>query len=1556
MDSTSTAGAREPIRRASRHPHSPFVIPSSFGLTHSSFARLFVTLTLALLSTFAAATEPTRKELWVPSEHLNQVLKDHPNAVLLSPEQYDTLIRDAGKLKPVEDPKNKPPIDLVVESLHLKGKLTPEAETIRLSGTLTVFSTSEDWTQIELPWHLPLLAVHAEGTMLVSLSKVESIEPLDTRAFTLPRTLHLHVKGRGRHMLTFDTHLHLQRDVARGWGELYICGPALAGYIDLDLPVDLQLLNSSAFQKLDASTVRLPFVKNTTFNIATINHTDGKRGRLDIPVAAVARWTTAGLTLPDDAPRFADGTTLDASLSETEVITEQQLSLTKGGTSAATRTLQLRLTPQAQVTAVKGSEVIQWHQENDQLHLTLAANASTTVFTTTLRQPIEPEAKQIFLPQIFLPSPTTATVNLRTSEGLELLAASGTEMRDSSTAGTKTFTAPLASLPTLQVRVAKPRLEVDADTLVQLDKDSLTLTRTLNLRTDRPVHELRVTLPEGEEFIRIDSAAKDFEWKRVARVIEMRFPAGVTLAAPVLVNLHTRQKLLKAWSGPRIPELVKVQPLSIPEAVKIAGYSALSFDDSWRVALKDTSGLEDRDAKLAPVKGRIAWFGLRDWALGFEVERAEPVFSAEITAYALPRARTVEIEGEITLDISGAPLRTFQLKLPAAEAKLLRMTSPLIGQQQLDEATGQWTFTLRQESTGRQPLRFRLSLPAKVATNAEQTLQASLPVLELPAARRFAGTWVIEANTDTQVSFESQSLQPLDVLRAPPITGYQPRHRLIAAYTYGTGAHTLSLTAKRHAHSELAVMVVNKLILTSVLGPDGGHRHEAVFLLHHTGEQFMPVKLPDNAQLLSLEVEHLGVKPVRGENGMIAVPLPGNSANQKSIRVTLVYEETGAPWSSAGEQQIQPPKLTGELPVLETDWKVHAPDGRHYQLEGGFMKAITSAEVPTLWRTLGLRSREVDYLPGGTTDSKLETARREVQRTFETADQISADAQKTHETTSRLRQVIIPQIQFSGASLSEAVEFLRYRWNAPEQHEDVTLPKLSFILADGVLQSPASISLDLKDVPFLEALRYITELAGVRYRVRENAVLIESLVHGPDLLMSKAFKVTTGLIEKLTRATHSPEPFAEPQNHPFTPPSYIPGSTEWWLEILKSQGILFPDNSDITPDPDRGEIIVRNTQPNLDLVESFLAYETDPAISALLYPAGQVEEKQVEGNAQAYMINKLNSIIIPQVQFSNATIEEALEFLRVKNRDLDVMESDPAKKGVSFILKSGEVAPSANISLDLKDVPLGEALRYVTELAGMKYKVEPYAVLVVPITETTTEQYTRIYKVPPNILRGDLGMPTETAAAAPADPFAAGGTNNIRGAGLMPWISALDMLKAQGILFPEGTTAVFNAETNQLIVKNTQANLDLVDGFVGHALEAAKTQETDSSTKSGLLPLDLDLPTLGQVLRFSGHQAPEALTLRYVSWERQLGFAMLAAVTGIAAFGRWGRRRPWRSSLLFVAVLTFGAPLMMTGPALALANALLFGWLLALGGWIVWRVVEKTSSALKLAKGEEVAL
>ena len=102
--------------------------------------------------------------------------------------------------------------------------------------------------------------------------------------------------------------------------------------------------------------------------------------------------------------------------------------------------------------------------------------------------------------------------------------------------------------------------------------------------------------------------------------------------------------------------------------------------------------------------------------------------------------------------------------------------------------------------------------------------------------------------------------------------------------------------------------------------------------------------------------------------------------------------------------------------------------------------------------------------------------------------------------------------------------------------------------------------------------------------------------------------------------------------------------------------------------------------------------------------------KPVDATASA-LNAKLNRIILPRVQFSGASIEEAVEYLHAKSREFDTLN----KTGVQFMLRPGGTKPG-RISLDLKDVPLIEALRYCTELAGLTYKVEPYAVTIADAT------------------------------------------------------------------------------------------------------------------------------------------------------------------------------------------------------------------------------------------------
>lgn len=208
----------------------------------------------------------------------------------------------------------------------------------------------------------------------------------------------------------------------------------------------------------------------------------------------------------------------------------------------------------------------------------------------------------------------------------------------------------------------------------------------------------------------------------------------------------------------------------------------------------------------------------------------------------------------------------------------------------------------------------------------------------------------------------------------------------------------------------------------------------------------------------------------------------------------------------------------------------------------------------------------------------------------------------------------------------------------------------------------------------------------------------------------------------------------------------------------------------------------------------------------------------------AYLTEKMNKIIFPSVSFQGATIEEAIEFLRVKSRDLDTFTDASGVKGVNIILRMGDAPSNASITLDLKDVPMSEALRYITELAQMKYKVEAHAVLVVPLSENASEQYTRSYRVPPDFLSnggGDAGGAAAPAAAAPADPFAPAGGAAAGGSSLIARKSAKQILEAQGITFPEGSSASFNPANSTLIVRNTQPNLDLVEAYV------------DSLTKGG---------------------------------------------------------------------------------------------------------------------------
>ena len=230
----------------------------------------------------------------------------------------------------------------------------------------------------------------------------------------------------------------------------------------------------------------------------------------------------------------------------------------------------------------------------------------------------------------------------------------------------------------------------------------------------------------------------------------------------------------------------------------------------------------------------------------------------------------------------------------------------------------------------------------------------------------------------------------------------------------------------------------------------------------------------------------------------------------------------------------------------------------------------------------------------------------------------------------------------------------------------------------------------------------------------------------------------------------------------------------------------------------------------------------------------------------AYITEKLRRIVIPSIDFEDTTVEEAVDFLRLRAAELDTLELDPSKKGVNFVIRRPRSSTVGDGALDaasaggggllgggdpgalridelrLRNVPLAVALKYIGDKTKLRYKVDDFAVTLVPQTETGEDLFTRTFRVPPDF-SASLSSGGSSGAAADTDPFAESSASAASTLAARPPI--IDLLRQSGIAFGDGSSATLSS-SGSLIVTNTPSELDkleqLVDAMVGQEPKQVK--------------------------------------------------------------------------------------------------------------------------------------
>jgi general secretion pathway protein D len=262
-----------------------------------------------------------------------------------------------------------------------------------------------------------------------------------------------------------------------------------------------------------------------------------------------------------------------------------------------------------------------------------------------------------------------------------------------------------------------------------------------------------------------------------------------------------------------------------------------------------------------------------------------------------------------------------------------------------------------------------------------------------------------------------------------------------------------------------------------------------------------------------------------------------------------------------------------------------------------------------------------------------------------------------------------------------------------------------------------------------------------------------------------------------------------------------------------------------------------------DMIQKVRDTWNPPVREDIQLPAAAQNRGAVETKTSAQKLQeKMEKIVIPSIEFRQANINDVVNFLVEASISGDKEDGS----GVNIILNlstpGGDSAPApapaapaadafggdggfgnfddlgtapsapANeagagiptITLNLRRISLLDAVKYITEVARLKFRLEENAVIITPEGVVSGRVITRLYPVQPSII--DVVVDRQEAPERDGEFVEMGSTRSS-----IKKSDVKDFFEKAGVPFPAGTSITYNPTISQLIVANTPENLEVFE-------------------------------------------------------------------------------------------------------------------------------------------------
>lgn len=495
--------------------------------------------------------------------------------------------------------------------------------------------------------------------------------------------------------------------------------------------------------------------------------------------------------------------------------------------------------------------------------------------------------------------------------------------------------------------LAEAKHEARVDYVYQVNRRKIELIASLQLHaTDAPLFDVTLTVPANFEVQAVDSVRLQ-DWWRDGTKLHVRFKGGTPPVTPLVVYL------VREYAA--APQQLDVQPLSLDGFSKVTGEAVVAAHKGVNAVLQLAGDAAfDAAKEVDPAKAATDFQILPplERKRGFAFPNQK--FSGQVTLTLLPVKQNVtwmmhaeaheawlslSMMAQLSMRQGSVDRTSFSLPaaLPEAHvtgAEVREMRSRVEGTRRIYEVSFQNDVYDMVEFT----VDVDLMMAEGKKPDGRKVNELTLPAPEFPEALITTGYVIADNASEYELKLETEGTektQPSVIPWLPSVTKSAGIFRVQPQWKVVLVLERLEKAESRTAFCAWAEM-------TTALREDGTEWHKAVWHLQNRSLQFLPVKLPDGAALMSARV---GAQNVRADSGKvngraaILIPLIKTRPGDISYDVEVVWRQAGARLAAKDKRNFHDAELIG-ITVEQTFWSVWLPEDRTLTTSDGNMAEV----------------------------------------------------------------------------------------------------------------------------------------------------------------------------------------------------------------------------------------------------------------------------------------------------------------------------------------------------------------------------------------------------------------------------------------------------------------------------------------------------------------------------------------------------------------------------------------------------------------------------------------